>query len=327
MNFAFPSVAVAIPTKNRPDDLDTTVASVLRQTILPKQLIIIDQSGKEESRERIIARYEALHADLRKSVELVYISDSSLTGASAARNCALNDLKTEIVLFLDDDVILEHDFNERILEAYRDHPEAVGISGIITNYPPLPALFRYWTRLFTYGPFWDDRQPLYWRAARLRESAPLKVTRLGGGLMSFATGAIGTTQFDENLHGACDGEDVDFCFKLRSVPLFIAPSARLVHKRSPGGRGREHWLSKHARTNWYLYQRNWNHGLRNRLCFVWLNVGYALATMLVSIRRISFVPWTSLLRAIREANDLIGIKPDPGSNSEARLPKPQYPAR
>lgn len=316
MSFAPPSLAVAIPTKNRPDDLDITVESVLSQTVLPKQLIVVDQSADSESRSRLTRRCEALPSDVRKSINLVYVHDPSLTGASEARNRALKSVNAEIVLFLDDDVLLERDFNERILEAYRDRPEAAGISGIVVNYPPLPAPFRYWTRIFTRGPFWDDRQPVYWQAHQLRESAPIKVTRLTGCLMSFPIAAIGEIFFDENLRGARE-EDIEFCLRLCSGPLFIAPKAQLVHRRSPVGRSGEHWLHAHSRASWYLYQRHWKHGFRNRFYFIWLNIGYTLVAMLASMRRLSLVPCASLLEAIREARDLVEPRPQPGADPEA----------
>jgi GT2 family glycosyltransferase len=298
----FGPVAVVIPTKNRPQDLDSTVETLLAQTVLPRQLIVIDQSPTDESERRVFQRCHTLDCEAQDSLELIYRRDPSLTGLTAARNSALMLVHAEIVLFLDDDVILEPNFIEQLLAAYEDHPDATGVSGVVTNYSPPPAIFRLWSRVFMRRPFWDDRQPAYWNAYRLRDGEPMRVTRLGGGLMSFRMSAIAGMKFDENLHGACDGEDVEFCAQLHpSAVLLIEPKARLIHNQSPEGRSGEHWLRRHARTMWYLYRRCWNHGVRNRLALVWLNIGYALVAAAVSTRRLSLVPYLGITESIRES--------------------------
>src|SRR6516225_2305663 len=52
----------------------------------------------------------------------------------------------------------------------------------------------------------------------LRASHPIRVHRLGGGLMSFRAEFVRDERFDENLDrslsGVSDGEDVDFCWRL-----------------------------------------------------------------------------------------------------------------
>jgi GT2 family glycosyltransferase len=303
------SVAVVIPTKNRPDDLDEVIAGVLGQTITPTQVIIVDQSGGDESEVRTKGRFAAAPAEVRDSIELCYIHDVAINGASAARNRALKKIRADIVLFFDDDVVLENNFVEETLCAYREYPDATGVSGIIVNYSPPSPLFHCWTRLFARGPFHDDRQPIYWHSNKLDRQPPLRVSRFGGGLMSFRMTAIAGTVFDENLSGACEGEDVDFCMHLPSpAVLLIAPKARLIHKQTPVARSSQHWLYLHARTNWYLYRRNWNFGIKNRLCLLWLNVGYCAVTAAVSLYRFSLAPWGSLFKAIADSRTLAGAR-------------------
>src|SRR5580698_8025511 len=134
------SVCVIIPTKNRPADLQRVVRSVLSQTAGPQALVIVDQSRDEESRRRVEA--ELLNADRQCGGrwKLVYIHDTEITGLAMARNRAMEIADGSIWLFLDDDVVLEADFLEQLLAVYRDHPDADGVSGIITNYPR-PLLF------------------------------------------------------------------------------------------------------------------------------------------------------------------------------------------
>ena len=302
------SLAVAIPTKNRPHDLATKIGSVLSQTAIPKQLIVIDQSVTDESRQQVASLFRQLPPEVRTSLELSYVQDVSLSGLTAARNRALSVVEAEIVLFLDDDVVLEPDFIEQIIAVFRDHPKATGVSGVVTNYSPPPAASRLWSSLFMLSPFRDDRQPVYWNADRLRGAKPVQVTRLGGGLMAFRTPAISGISFDESLHGSCPGEDVEFCARLRpGAILLITPNARLMHNHSPHGRSAEHWLTLHARTMWYLYGRSWNHRVLHKLAFFWLNIGYVIATLSISGRRLSLDSWAGYFRAVRESRNLLGV--------------------
>lgn len=293
--YTTPAVTVTIPTKNRASDLGIAVRSLLRQTVLPTQLVIVDQSSEDSSFLRVKAEF----ADA-PGIRLDYIRDTSLNGAAAARNRAMESATGDVWLFLDDDVVLEPEFIERLLEAYRNYPQAGGMSGIITNYRPSPLPQRVWTAVFSLGPFRDERQPIYWAADQLRNGEPHPVRQFTGALMSFRASTIGEMRFDTNHPGAL-AEDTDFCWRLPAgTQLLLTPRARLVHNRSPNGRPRDHWLRAHAQGFYYLYERNLKHGIRNRICFAWLNVGYAIALGATCAKRRSLEGWRAL-RAGRSA--------------------------
>jgi GT2 family glycosyltransferase len=216
----------------------------------------------------------------------------------------------DICLFLDDDVCLETGFVEEVLAVYQRYPRASGVSGIVSNYRRPPIAFRLWVSVFARGPFHDERQPIYWKADRLRNAEPIAVRGLGGGLMSFRAEAIRAHRFDENLTGVSDGEDVDFCVRLGpDAVLMIAPRARLAHKASPIGRAQDHWLRRFTRANHYIYHRNWERGFRNGLAFVWLNMGLGLVASLASVRRASLAPWRALRKGAREGRRVARLWP------------------
>jgi len=272
-----PRVSVIIPTKNRKTDLEETIRTLLAQTRMADELIIVDQSETESLLQT-------------SPLTLKYIYNPEITGASQARNEGMKQATGDFWLFLDDDVALEPDFMDKLLAAYA--PGVTGVSGIITNYSAPSIVQRIWTAIFQLGPFHDRRQDIYYDAERLAGHAPIKVREFGGGLMSFRADEIRGLRFDENLHGACFAEDIDFCARLpRNCVLLITPQARLVHKRSPEARNSVHWLDQHAQGANYMRQRHWRYGIWNNLCFAWLNMGYALAAILSSARRMSLEPW------------------------------------
>ncbi len=219
-----------IPTLNRPHDLTIAVRTLLEQTVLPQELIIVDQSPSDESERQVRALF-AERAEAAAQLCLRYTLDPGITSLALARNVALDQNRCDIFLFLDDDVELEPDFVERLMEGYAEDPDVTGISGIITNYQPAGFADRAWQWLFVRGPFRDERQRLYLRADELRGAGRIPVSRFGGGLMSFRADRTGGLRFDPNLRGASEGEDVDFCLHLPAgARLEIDPRARLVHK-------------------------------------------------------------------------------------------------
>jgi GT2 family glycosyltransferase len=292
------SVSIIIPTRNRSQDLAETIRNLFQQETAPRELIIVDQSPGDEGRKRIEEIYGNQPAELRENTALHYVLDPSIRGVSAARNVGMDIASSEIFLFLDDDVALEPDFIKELLVVYKDHPEVDGVSGIITNYKRVSLPSRMWTAIFAHGPFHDERQPVYWNAEKLRPAEPIQVWNFTGACMSFRADSLQNLRFDPNLDV---GEDTDLCTRINHGKLVIAPRARLIHKRTPAARSQEHWLGREARSAGSLYRKNWDHGVRNRVCFVWLNFGYVLLATAASLLRLSFMPWRSLVQGIQQA--------------------------
>jgi len=298
------SLSVIIPTKNRPADLESTVRSLLLQSVLPQQLVILDQSADNKSQQKVQALFDALPSAVGGRLKLTYEMDGAISGLAMARNRSMTLAEGDVWLFLDDDVVMEPNFVEELCKVYARFPHAVGVSGIITNYPRPPWASWLFRMIFLRGPFHDRRQSEYWRADRLRHREPIRTDRLGGGLMSFRADAVRSYLFDEGLQGVSDGEDVDFCVRLGpDAVLLIAPAARLEHRQSPKGRLRNHHLHRQARSICFLYWKNWHHGFWNRLCFAWLGTGFALLATIGSLRRFSLEPWRALFAGVRDAKD------------------------
>ena len=88
-------VGVVIPSFNRPNETRRAVESVLKQTLVPKQIVVVDDGSDSEN---------ALN--LRKllqnsRVELIFIAPSRHPGI--ARNVGISGLSTKWVAFLDSD--------------------------------------------------------------------------------------------------------------------------------------------------------------------------------------------------------------------------------
>jgi len=53
-------------------------------------------------------------------------------------------------------------------------------------------------------------------------------------------------------------------------------------------------LRRDARGNFFIYKKNWNNKVANKICFRWLWIGYLLVALFASLRRLSLDPWRAL---------------------------------
>src|SRR6056300_1191793 len=122
--------SIVIPTKNRPTELKTVIDSLLAQTRLPDQLIIIDQSRPDK-----VIREKISPLAKEKGVDLDYIHDETISGLVQAKAASIPYNRCDYVSFFDDDIILENNYFESINFAIHENPSIVGFNGKILNYP------------------------------------------------------------------------------------------------------------------------------------------------------------------------------------------------
>src|SRR5574341_495410 len=295
------TISVIVPTKNRPTALALAVRSVLQQTALPLELIVVDQSADRES--EVAVRREVETAGLRgRDLQLRYTRDPSIAGANAARNAGMRAARGEIVAVIEDDMVLDPLAFERLAMAYRRHPGLVGMSGVITNYGPPSRAFKIFDRVFSLGPFFDDRQPLYWSWDAYGEDVVVPITQMGG-LMTFRAEAVEGLEFDATPKDLrVRGEDRDFCFQVsrrtgRGRHVFgMAMGARLTHNPSPVGRYRGRLEELRVVSQHYFYSRHHRASVFGTACYLWCNVGLTISALAAACRRRSLKPLRSLLR-------------------------------
>ena len=123
-------VSIVIPTYNRAEDLDKCLNSIIIQTILPKEIIIVDDSNNDEIENLIDQRIKEFN---EKNIILKYIRNEKERSIAIARNIGIENSKGNVILFLDSDVILEEDYIKEMLKVYKQKQNAIGVQGYITN--------------------------------------------------------------------------------------------------------------------------------------------------------------------------------------------------
>ena len=120
------SLAVYITTKNRRAMLDRAVNSVLRQSIKPDEIIIVDDGSTDDT-----ARY--LETVSEADASITVITNKTSMGACKARNIAISRAKSRYITGLDDD-------DEFTRNRLKDFIDAAAPSLVLLGNPALLAL-------------------------------------------------------------------------------------------------------------------------------------------------------------------------------------------
>ena len=279
-------LTAVIPTLNRPVDLAKAVASVLVQTRLPDEFIIVDQSPGDESR---------LIVDLlwprESQIKLNYIHDISISGLVEAKKIAASRASGDIVCFLEDDIVLETDYIEQIELGFVRLPEMLGCCGLITNPPHQPPCYAAIFNIFHRGIFRDIRVGLYGNFNR-RVSKLIASDKLSGGLSAWRREVFMVVPFDV-ANGFHMFEDIDFSTRVARYfgpRLYINPNARLEHHCSPTNREVLGPRQRRKLTECIVYykkRRNWPWAT---FSLSWLLLGMLIESLFQSYLSRSFGP-------------------------------------
>ncbi len=109
------SIAVIIPVYNGERFIRRSLDSVLRQTVTPAEIFVVDDGSKDATRQILSAEYG-------DKVTLIVQQNG---GPAKARNAALRVAESEFVAFLDADDWWEPTKLERQLEAMQSRPDVV----------------------------------------------------------------------------------------------------------------------------------------------------------------------------------------------------------
>ena len=96
-------VSVIIPTYNRAGLLSETLASVVRQTYRPLEIIVVDDGSIDDTKD-VVINWSKIHNKDEKC-RLRYFHQEN-KGGSAARNLGLNESHGQFIQFLDADDLL-----------------------------------------------------------------------------------------------------------------------------------------------------------------------------------------------------------------------------
>jgi glycosyltransferase involved in cell wall biosynthesis len=248
-----------IATKNRLNALRMSIPLILKQSVLPARLIIVDASDDHDS-----VKTEARQISERLGFKHTIVARSDESNSARQRNLGLQFAQAPVVMFPDDDSMWYDGFAANILKICDAdvRRQVGGVTGVAVQAPPPElvqsaykksafasakgALQPYRTqiesRLFPH-PFYLIAEATWVDPIDVVDGEHSKrVPYITGYRMSFRTDAARQVGFDETLGygaGYAYHEDFDVSLRLarRGYALVSAEDAKVCHYSFPGKRG------------------------------------------------------------------------------------------
>jgi glycosyltransferase involved in cell wall biosynthesis len=277
-----PKISVVIATKNRFHDIIKCIESILVQALLPDELVIVDSSDTTELKSKL---------DIpQNKIAFKYIH--AMLSLTQARNVGIRGSTGDIIVFLDDDVILDNDYIKEMMHVFNNDLEKKvgGVTGNIINTEIKNHSFKHLIGsnimhilatiffLFKYsdGKFQPSGWPTFTRSDKIT-----RVECLSGANMAFRKEIFNEFKFDENLRGYSFMEDDDIAYRVsRKYQNVYTPFEKLIHNTSPTARDKKYARMKMTIENhYYLFKKNFPQGFKHKFAFWWSVVGLFAMTM------------------------------------------------
>ncbi|WP_298516027.1 glycosyltransferase [uncultured Kordia sp.] len=266
-----------ICTYMRPKPLQTLLQSVVKQSLHPNEILIVDGSRNDETKEML---------DQNPFKNLIYFKvNDSERGLTRQRNFGIRNVSetSEIVCFLDDDTILDVNYFKNLIETYETYPNALGVGGYITNeisWIKITENTKPSANSFVYDGWFRNESQRY----RLRKKLGLldntkpcimptfahgravgflppsgntyPVEVFMGGVSSFKNEIFKQINFSTYFDGYGLYEDTDFTLRVSKLgQLYVNTAAQLEHHHDASGRPNQYNYGKMVVKNgWYVWR-------------------------------------------------------------------------
>ena len=301
----------------RPQPLLNLLHSVAKQTLYPNEILIIDGSTNNET-ESILTQHPFKNLNYFKV-------DALHRGLTKQRNFGIEQVSksSEIVCFLDDDIILDAHYFENLIQTYTEKPDALAVGGYISNEVSWEKELLTKDKNHFYYDGWQRTEPSRFKIRRffglLPDTEPgfmptfshgrsvsflppsgktYRVEQLMGGVSSYRKNVFDKMAFSTYFEGYGLYEDADFSLRLaKTGTLYINTSAQLAHHHDGLGRPNKFKYGKMViRNGWYVWRVKYpNPSLKAQ--FKW----HATAILLTKLRLLNAITSSNKKEALTES--------------------------
>ncbi len=241
----------------------------------PNEILIIDSSTDNETE-------TILKENSFKNLKYFKVGDEH-RGLTKQRNYGITkvDKDSEVICFLDDDVVLETDYFQNLIATYEGKPNAIAVGGYITNEVQWSISDKNNNPSRFYFDGYMRNEPFRFRVRRifnlLPDMAPgfmpsfsharsisflppsgkvYPVEFFMGGVSSYRKDAFKKINFSEYFDGYGLYEDLDFCLRASKFgALYVNTRAQLEHFHEAAGRPNRYKYGKMVvRNGWYVWR-------------------------------------------------------------------------
>lgn len=223
--------SVIIPTLNRQEDLKNALQSIVESSVLPDEIIIVEQGNLEKTK-LIVQQFSN-----KLSTKLLF---SRVQSGALARNLAIKTASGNILFFFDDDIAIEKDYIKNAIVFLKNKPSAMGITGLQTNaYTNRYTVARFFSLLFNITSIINanvitksgQHSPISYRTQKVTPVEWLQGFNMVIRRKIFDDGI----KFQKNFYKWSAGEDVFLSYQIYKKytnSLFYVPSLRVAHFQS-----------------------------------------------------------------------------------------------
>ncbi len=215
MTVSVMTVSVIICTRDRGTLIEATLNSILAGRHRPDELLVVDQSDGEDTRRAV----EQIAAG---AGEVLYLPTPT-RGLSRARNVGLEGSRGDLIVFTDDDVVVEEDWLAEIVREFAAYPRLAFLFGTV-----LPPEVHDWRTEFIPYSRVPTKRPVRW-------FQPEVFGGMGANMALRRTTFERVGGFDTALGAGTGVAGEDFEYALRcvchrpSLEMHTLAEARVVH--------------------------------------------------------------------------------------------------
>jgi GT2 family glycosyltransferase len=249
--------SLIICTYQRADSLKRLLESISSQSLYPDEIVIVDGS-EDLATENMVSKlsYEGLE---------YFRVDEDNRGLTRQRNYGIKKSGlTDIICFLDDDIVLEDNYFENLISTYYKFPDAMAVGGWIkdeTEWKKISAEYKPAFDEYAFDNFTrklGQRHVLRKKLGLLSYEPPgfmpefshgfstgflppsgktYEVEYFMGGVSSYRRKLFNKLNFSSYFEGYGLYEDMDFCLRVSKLgKLYVNTSARVLHLHDESGR-------------------------------------------------------------------------------------------
>jgi GT2 family glycosyltransferase len=269
------STSIVIVTKNRPGRIIRCIQSISAQTLLPDEVVIVDSSDTDELKSRL-EKFQG-----KPTIKYLHAK----TNMTRARNLGILNSVGDVVIFLDDDVVLDRKYIEEIVRVFQNDPEkrVGGVTGnILCKNSLRTSAMQVLGAVFFLPRYGNGKFQLSGQPTLAHGDKIMKIEFLSGCNMAFRREVLREFKFDEKLNGTRCVDDVDISYRVsRKYENIYTPLAKLIHNGPPVRREEEYMRIRDTMRNYYyVFKKNFPQTPRYKFAFWWAVVGMFVAAML-----------------------------------------------
>ena len=301
-------VSVIIPTKNRMEDIKRCLESISAQTCLPDELVVVDSSDVEELKSWLDSFLRSRFSVLL-NLNFKYIHTK--VGLTKARNMGLDNSTKDIVIYVDDDVILDKNCIKEIAHVFdNDLEKRVGIvfcynylldnKDFIRDNKILYHINQILATLFFQGGFRDKgkfKASGNYTSIDKRGDKIIKVDTPTADIYALRREICNEFRWDEELPGGFYGDDIDLAYRVsRKYQSIYNPRAKMIHKPSRGMSNKYARARMRMEFQYYFFRKNFPQSFKYKFAFWWSIFGLLLRSVIGMILHSDSTMFRGLLR-------------------------------